>query len=487
MKNLKLTELILSFTPSELRRFGDFIRSPFYNKSKKLILIYEYFENTIASSSEILSKEDLWNYINPEEKFSDSKLRSYLSDFKKLLEKFITTVEQEKYVLHQKNILLNFLSVRNLKKNYDVISKEISSELDRDYTKNFDHYFNEISFKRTLILNEGRNVEDNLDELYYRLSDSIDRYFFSSKLDLVNSLLSRKYHVLGGVKLDINFTGEIISFIEKNLKEVRKNSPFIYCEYLIFKMMTADNNVEYFAVLQAHVLKNIKQYNQQSLEQVYFPMINFGFNKVAMGENEYLDKLFYIYKSFELKGFYRNMEVFQDIDFISIVIAGLRLKKFSWVESFVERYKSKLANEFKEDTVNLIRALISFTRKEYRTAIDFLNEVNYQNSYYYLKSKETLMQIYFEQKEYEALESLIDSTRHYLNRRRDVLSIHYDRYMMFLKYLGMLLRSIYDDKSNLIILKKELKNNINVIAREWLAEKVEEYLKRETSIVNRQS
>ncbi|MBK8551882.1 MAG: hypothetical protein IPL53_12765 [Ignavibacteria bacterium] len=157
---------------------------------------------------------------------------------------------------------------------------------------------------------------------------------------------------------------------------------------------------------------------------------------------------------FEIKGFYSDMENFQDIDFISIVIASLRLNKISWVESFVGKYKSKLINEFKKDTVNLIKALISFEKKEYDSAIEFLNKVNYQNSYYYLKSKETLMQVYFEQQEYEALQSLIDSTRHYLNRRRDVLSIHYERYMMFLKYLGMLLKSVYTDKSNLIILKK---------------------------------
>ena len=120
-----------------------------------------------------------------------------------------------------------------------------------------------------------------------------------------------------------------------------KNDPFIYTEYLIYKMMTAGNNDKYFSDLQTFVIRNINKYDQDSLEQVYFPMINFGFNKVAMGENEYLEKLFDIYRSFEKKGFYSYMDSLQDMDMISIAIAGLRLSKINWVENFTDKYRIK--------------------------------------------------------------------------------------------------------------------------------------------------
>ncbi len=473
MQKLKLTELLLSFSPNELKRLGDFIRSPFYNKSRKLISLYDLFrKHADKSSLLLLTKETVWQNIMPGEKFSDVKLRSYLSEFKKLCERFIITLEEEKNTVHQKNQLLLFLTERNSRKNTEAASAEIRNAFSCEFTKNFDHFHEKILFERTMILNEGRNVEKNLDENYYRLSDAIDHYFISSKLDLMNSFLSRKYHVLGSFNLKIDFSEEIIKYTEKKIPAVRKNDPFIYCEYLIFKMMTAENNDGYYQDLHTFVIKNIQKYKHSELEQVYFPMINFGFNKVAMGDSDYLEKIFQIYRTFELRGFYTDMEVFQDIDLISIVIAGLRLNKIAWVENFTEKYSRKLINEFKSDTVSLVKALISFKKKEYPASIEYLSRVNYQNSYYYLKSKETLMQIYYEQKEYEAMQSLIDSTRHYLKRRRDVLSIHYDRYIMFLKYLGMLLKGIESDKSMRIILRKELRKNNNVIAREWLMEKV---------------
>ena len=473
MQKLKLTELLLSFDPNELKRLGDFIRSPFYNKNKKLIKLFDLIKKSFDDSAfHLLTKEIVWQNIMPGEKFSDVKLRSYLSEFKKLCEKFIVTLEEEKNTVHQKNLLLLFLTERNSRKNIEAVSSEIRNAFSSEFTKNFDHFHDKILFERTMILNEGRNVEINLDDNYYRLSDAIDHYFISSKLDMMNSFLSRKYHVLGSFNLKIDFSEEIIKYIEKKIPAIRKNDPFIYCESLIFKMMTAENNDGYYKDLHTFVIKNLQMYKHTELEQVYFPMINFGFNKVAMGDSEYLEKIFEIYRTFELRGFYTDMEIFQDIDLISIVIAGLRLNKIAWVENFTEKYSRKLINEFKSDTVSLVKALISFKKKEYNTSIEYLSRVNYQNSYYYLKSKETLMQIYYEQKEYEAMQSLIDSTRHYLKRRRDVLSIHYDRYIMFLKFLGLLLKATQPDKGNRIILKKELKKNNNVIAREWLVEKV---------------
>lgn len=473
MQKLKLSELLLSFNSNELKRLVDFINSPFYNKNKKLISLIDLFRHHIENSSfNTLTKEFVWKNILSGEKFSDVKLRSYLSDLKKLCEKFIITLEEEKNAVRSKNLLLQYLTERNLKKNTESVSSELKNAFNSEFTKSFEHYYEMMFFERAVILNEGRNVEKNLDGNYYRLSDAIDHYFISSKLDLMNSFLSRKYHVLGSFRFKTNFTDEILKYTEDHLQNIKRNDPFIYCEYLIFKMMTAENNDEYFKDLHGFVLKNIRKYKHSELEQVYFPMINFGFNKVAMGETDYLLRIFEIYRTFELRGFYSDMDVFQDIDLISIVIAGLRLNKISWVESFIEKYSPKLINEFRSDTVSLVYALTSFKKKDYSGSIKYLSGVNYQNSYYYLKSKETLMIIYYEQGEYVAMQSLMDSVRHYLKRRRDVLSIHYERYMMFLKYLSMLLKAVQNDKSNKVLLKKELRKNINVIAREWLIEKV---------------
>ncbi len=471
MQKLKITVLLEGLSAPELRRLGDFVRSPFYNKNKNLVSLYEFFERHLsASDQESITKENIWQHLSAEKKYDDSKLRSVLSEFKKLCETFLTVIKQEKDPLSQKNVLLESLSEKNLSKNFELISKEMSKIFEDEFNRNYEYYLNRIDFERAHIITGGKNIEKNLDGNFIRLSDSIDNFFLSAKLDLFNSLLSRKYHVLGNITLKIKFIDEIITHIEQNLSEIKKDHPVIYSEYLILKMMTVPKSEKYFNDLHSFVLKNINKYNQSELEQVYFPLINYGFNKVALGEQKYLEKIFEIYQTFEKRNFYSEMKVFQDIDFISIAIAGLRLNKVAWVESFTGKYNYKLSAEYKEDSKSLVNALISHKKKEYEKAIGSLSNVNYQNSYYYLKSKETLMQIYYEQNEFEALQSLIDSTRHYLKRRQNILSIHYERYMMFLKYINLLLNARENNDYKKLVLKKELNKNMNVIGREWLLE-----------------
>lgn len=475
MQNLKLKELLQCLPPAEFKRFGEFIRSPFYNRNPKLISLYKFFESSFTNSSiKNVTRESMWDNIFPGQEYNDLKMRSLLSSFRKLIVKYIIVIDSEKKDGNQKNILLNGLNERNMIKNYQSVCNEILSGLTQEFNMNSDYYYNKLNFERSVLVHEGKNIEVNLDNKYFKLSDNIDYFFITTKLELINSLLSRKYHVLGNIKVNILFAEEIISYIEQNINQIRKENPIIYSEYLILMMMTNSGNDRYFFELHHFVLKNINKYNIYELEQVYYPLINYGFNKVAMGENEYLYNIFEIYKTFERKGFYLEKKIFQDIDFISIIIIGLRLKKIAWVERFYSNYKIKLMPECMEDTTNLAKAIISYHTKNYEVAINLLGKVNYQNSYYYLKSKETMMQIYYEKKDYELLESLIDATKHYLKRRQGILSIHYERYLLFLRFVNVLLKARLKDKNEIAILKKELSVHKNAIARDWLLEKVKE-------------
>ena len=100
--------------------------------------------------------------------------------------------------------------------------------------------------------------------------------------------------------------------------------------------------------------------------------------------------------------------------------------------------------------------------------------MNYINSYYYLKSKETLIKIYYEKEDMQALIPILDSTRHYLNRKKNLLSIHHKRYLEFLRCVSLLIRIKQRDADDAYKLRDELKRSRNVISHEWLLEKLYE-------------
>jgi hypothetical protein len=69
---------------------------------------------------------------------------------------------------------------------------------------------------------------------------------------------------------------------------------------------------------------------------------------------------------------------------------------------------------------------------------------------------------------------LLDSTRHYVKRRKAILSIHHDRYMEFLKCMTLLVKIRQKEKGDTFKLRSELKRNKNIISSDWLAEKLYE-------------
>ena len=90
-----------------------------------------------------------------------------------------------------------------------------------------------------------------------------------------------------------------------------------------------------------------------------------------------------------------------------------------------------------------------------------------------MKSKELLIQLYYETGQHESILPLIDAVKHYIKRHKVILSIHAQRYVSFLNYINRLI-NIDNDKTGLQALKKEITKNMTSIGREWLLDKINE-------------
>jgi hypothetical protein len=205
---------------------------------------------------------------------------------------------------------------------------------------------------------------------------------------------------------------------------------------------------------------------------VYFSLSNFCVNKIALGDDKFINVLYKIHTNFEKIGFYTINKNIQYADFMAIIICGLSAKETKWVNYFFDKYKGNIAHEFKRDTINLASSLISFSAKKYKDCIAQLNKVGYKYSYFYLKSKETLIKVYYELNEINSLEAAVDAAKHYLKRHQDILSIHYERFMLFLNYINRLTKLDKKNKGEIKMLMKKLDENRSTLAREWLIEKI---------------
>ena len=479
MINPKLKELANQIDEKsgkdERKRFAEFLASPYFNKSTKTARFCLYLvKSASAGKLDDISDNYLSKFVFGGEAVNKKKFGTLCTVARRLFEEYLTLTEYERESHYQKSLLLRSLKSKGASKNFNSIARQIETGMRKENYHDQDYFARRMLFQKTVLEKEGMDFEKDLSREYFKLSEYVDKHFAISKLELINSYLSRKYHVLGKEKADLNLLQEVIKYVENNREYFRKNEVALFSEYLIQKMMTAEDNEKYFHELFEYVSSNHRKFTQQGLELVYYPLINYGSNRAAMGDSIFLNYVFRIYQSFEKNGYYSRLEAFQDLDFISIIIISLNVGKTAWAEKFHRKYSSRLNAESRADTENLSRGLTEFNKKNYELSIIHIEKVNYINSYYYLKSKETLIKIYYETNDMLALVPLLDSTRHYLNRRKNLLSIHYKRYMDFLKCVGFLLRIRQRDADNAYKIRNELKSNKNIISHEWLLEKLYE-------------
>ncbi len=473
MRESKLTEMLKGITPAEYRRFGEFLNSPFHNKSRKIIELYELIGEEYGEfDANKVTNDRIAKSIFTGEGNKDQNVRTLISNFTSLLEEFLIQLEVNNNKMQLNVFLLKSLKERNILKTFDMLSKEIIESNEKDFNRNTDYYYYDLTFREIALNYRGEDLDLDLDKSYYEMSDNTDYMFIVTKLKILNSVISRK--ILAGANLYKSFWGveSIIEHIEKNIEHIEKFHPIIYSEYKILMMALEPDKTRHFHDLEKRVFHNITSYKEAELEQAYYSLSNYCVNKIALGEDKFINELYKIHVNLEKYGFYSKNKNIQYTDFIGVLICGLNLKHVKWAEYFFDTYKSNIASEFKRDTINLSSALISFAYKKYKESIASLNKVGYKYSYFYLKSKEVLIRAYYELGEIETLIAVVDAAKHYLKRHKDLLSIHYDRYMLFLNYVTNLLKLDKRKKPEIKQLMKRLDENRTTIAREWLIEKI---------------
>jgi hypothetical protein len=81
LKNTKLINLLRTFNAAEIRKFRDFVNSPYFNKNKNIISLYNEIHNFYPEfDAEKLNEEILFEKIFNGEKYDYFKFRNIVSD-----------------------------------------------------------------------------------------------------------------------------------------------------------------------------------------------------------------------------------------------------------------------------------------------------------------------------------------------------------------------------------------------------------------------
>ena len=138
-------ELLHGLSQQEFKKLGEFIKSPYHNKSTNVIRLYDMLNKKYSIIREQnLSVEDISSFIYNEKGGDSSRVRSLISDFAKLVEKFLILTEWEKNEIYQKTLLLTSLNQRNIIRTFNSTLNETLAVQEAEFNRDEDYYYNMI-------------------------------------------------------------------------------------------------------------------------------------------------------------------------------------------------------------------------------------------------------------------------------------------------------------------------------------------------------
>ncbi|MDQ3022290.1 MAG: hypothetical protein M3R36_17225 [Bacteroidota bacterium] len=96
----------------------------------------------------------------------------------------------------------------------------------------------------------------------------------------------------------------------------------------------------------------------------------------------------------------------------------MRFKKLKELDKFIKENSGRLNPEIKNTFLNYCHSCLAFENKKYENALNFLSKINFDHYQLKFLIKNLTLKIYYEQKQYEAIFSLIDSLQTHCHKRK---------------------------------------------------------------------
>jgi hypothetical protein len=366
--NKNLFNLLSKFSKKEWNEFGDFLASPYFVKGRDYSALYSFLKKSFQKpvhSPDIISDAILKKFKNT---LISQSLENRLSEINKLAEKFLLQKNFENNQINAYSLLYKELIDRELFVNF---STSFSTNRDKLLPKNMDDL---IPYSR-IIQAEGfyqrhkQNYKTTF-SLFCKQGDCLTAFYLDRLLYFATDFY---FSDIYGEKYEAKRIKKIINDVDFDS---------------FFKLVTPDDSEFYkIVLLRYHVYNSIvnpdnhslidvaEEYYEKTKEGIsldakidYFQKMQANFiNLINKGKHEFLKKLFDLMKARLDDGDTINFSLldYPASEFRDIVIIGLRVHEYKWVENFINKYSGLLPSSFRKEEKTLALIRLHYEKKDF--------------------------------------------------------------------------------------------------------------------------
>lgn len=483
LKN-KVTEFLSSLSPDELKRFGEFISSPYFNKNLNAVKLFKELKKYYPDfSDKSLSNEYLYKKVISNKGYNMQVIRNLNTTLIKLGKDFLA-VEKLFSNGNQKSLsILSKLQEKNLESFFNSELRELEETLakESDLTQSsfLDLYLIENERLNFLIENDRQNEAAG-----YILNQS-EYLIFHFLIHLSNAQNNININEDAfNIKFDVNLVKEFIANtnIDQIIKFISENeykfAPLVLIHY--YKMMCSlyPDNEEYYYRLKEFFYSNIPFIHKLELYSIITAMEVYCTSKINKGGTKFYNELFEIYKltvnyGTFLKG---SPPKITAIKFRNIFTCAFRVGEYDWAKNFVDTHQEFLSEEGKIIS-ELAYSQFDFQMKDYDSAMERLNRI--KTDLYYVKKdiRRFMLQIHYERDHLESALSLLGSSRQFIKNNSQITPGVKDNFIKYINTMTNLIKlKSSPDRKKLAVLEEKVESD-TMPSREWILDKISELKK----------
>jgi hypothetical protein len=489
MQKSKIVNVLKTFSEDEMKRFSDFISSPYFNSNQSPVRLFnalkKYYPDFDSSG---VTKETLYKKLFEGEKYNDQVMRNLSSQLLKLSKEFLSYEAYKNEPDTKELNLLNELKNRSIDSIFNSDFKAFKGKLEKE---KIDFSLFQKLAKLEEIYTSFHLQRDKQSHIYESLSRTGEYLLFYSLIRLSDIYINLRINqdalnadigndiVIEYIRnLDLK---KLINFIED---KDYKNSGVIKLFYSRMLAVLNPGDNEKYIQFKNLLFSSVDKLTFYEAQQLLGSLEFIATYRINRGERGFYKDLFELYE-FQLKNnFYmeHTKKRVRVLNFRNTVLVAVRVGEIDWAENYVKKFKNFLYEENKE-MADYALGLIHFERGEFEKTIQSLQHVKTDYSQLKVDIKYLLVKAFFEVGYDESVISQLNSFRHLVTTHKQITDITREKGTNFINLMNLLLKAKYEpDKERILEIKHKL-SALNFTADKlWIEKKLLDIENKKTAV-----
>lgn len=461
MEKTRLWQAFSALSKSELRAFDRWVCSPFFNQKEHVVRLCAYLRQC-REVGRLPEAEGAFAAAYPEQAYDDQKLRLANSDLLALLEHFWMYEEAFADFERNKIHLASAYRKRNLPKHCQTALREARESRDRRPWRDAEHFddLHRIELEAFQLASATKRYEAfNLQEI----SDLLDKTYVARKLRHVCFALSHQA---------VTRTPYHFGLLEAALKHTEQqgwlDTPAIALYYYACHFLADSGAETSFERFREMLSAAAEQFPTDELRALFLLALNFSIKKSnETGQADWYRVTLGLYQQALERELLLENGMLSRFAYHNIVGVAVRLGEVAWAEQFIHQYRPMLDKSYREAAFSFNLARVAYARGAYGDALLYLQKADYKDFINGMNARILQLKIYYESREYNLLESHLDSIQHFV-RRQQAVGYHRDNYLNIARYTRALMRLSPGDAQAAAELRRQIAAETTLTEKEWL-------------------